>query len=185
MSKSSEYATLVLDTGYLTQASGSITSLQTFNVNLKQLLGDMYDEYDTFAICLNSCALYSQISTYNTGDPEVVSLGSSTPVRVGMSGLNWLSSTMNGNKSTLLFFPNAFAIGGGISANDGGYGQAFFNNPKYIMFSKPAEPNVTLTVALYVMRKNLPMRAANSAGEIRLEINYNFSIFGIIQEVEN
>ena len=44
---------------------------------------------------------------------------------------------------------------------------------------------VTLTVALYVMRKNLPIRAGNSAGEIRLEINYNFSIFGIIQEEEN
>lgn len=185
MSKSSEYANLVLDTGYLTQTTGTITTLRTFNIDLKKALGDIYDKYETFAICLNSYALYDQMSTYNTGDPDVAALGLSTTVKVGMTGLNWISSTLNGDKSTLCFFPNAFFAGGGISANDGGYGQAVFKNPNCIMFSKPPEPNVTLTVGLYVVKKNLPLRVGNSAGELRLQINYNFSVYGIIQEVEN
>lgn len=190
MSKSSEYANLVLDTGYLTlpQASGTITMLQTFKINLKQVLGDIYNQFDTFAICLNSYALYSQYSSYasGTGSDAVVNLNGNTVVKVGMTGLNWVSSTLNGNKSDLCLFPNAVAIGGGSTLPDGGgYGQASFKNPNCIMFSKPPQPNVTLTVGLYNVNKNGIVRAGNSTGEVRLQINYNFSVYGIIQEEEN
>lgn len=187
MSKSSEYANLVLDTGYLTlpQASGTITMLQTFKIDLKQVLGDIYNQFDTFAICLNSYAIYSQYSSYASGttvDP-VVNLTSNTVVKVGMTGLNWISSTLNGAKSNLCLFPNAFAIGGGQTLPDGGgYGQASFKNPNCIMFSKPPQPNVTLTVGLYNVNKNGIVRAGNSTGEVRLQINYNFSIFGIYDD---
>jgi hypothetical protein len=172
---------MILDTGYLTSSIGaSISTVQTFRVNLRQVLGDMYDEYDTFAICLNSVLNYAQISSYNT-IPNVGSVSSTLPVKVGMSGLNWMSSTLNGNKESLCFFPNAFVIGGAGTASDGGYGSGNFKNPNCIMFKKPPEPNVEFTVGLYSARQNGFVRGGNTSGESRIQLNYNFSIFGITE----
>lgn len=183
MSKSLECANLVLDSGYLTMVQGStIPTVQTFQINLKKALGDMYDKYDTFAICLNSVVNYAQLSTYSTGDPDVASLGGSSVVKVGMTGLNWMSTTLNGQKQSLVLFPNAFVIGGNSAASDGGYGSGNFKKPNCVMFKKPATPNITLTVGFYIVRKNLAIRLGNSSGEVRFEGNYNFSIFGIEEE---
>jgi len=183
MSKSLECANMILDTGYQTSPqTTSISTVRTFNVNLRQILGDMYDQYETFAICLNSVTLYSQISTYNALQPSVGSFGLTATAKVGMSGLNWISSTTNGANTTLSLFPGSFEIGGGVVANDGGYGIANFKNPNCIMFSKPPQDNVSLTVGLYQTRGGGFIRAGNSAGETRLQLNYNFSIFGIYDE---
>lgn len=184
MSKSLEYSNFVVDTGYLTAPLGpyGVSTLKTYNINLKQVLGDIYDNYDTFSICLNSVVNYSIVSSYNTLDTSVLSLGNNSVVKVGMTGLNWMSSTLNGTKSTLCLFPNGFIVGGNSTANDGGYGTASFKNPNCIMFKKPPQPNITITVGLYTVRKNLPIICGNSQGISAHQANYNFSIYGIEEE---
>lgn len=177
MSRSLEYANVCLDTGYLTSTTGvNIPTVRTYNINLKQILGDLYDEYDTFSICLNSVVNYSMVSSYVT---SVGVVSSNVVVKVGMTGLNWMSSTMNGENSSLQLFPNGMVIGGGLTADDGGFGTANFNKPNCILFKKPPEPNVTLTVGLYFVRLNGPVLVGNSTGQIRHQCNYNFSIYGI------
>jgi hypothetical protein len=173
---------MILDTGYLTSSIGaSISTVRTLRVNLRQILGDMFDKYDTFLICLNSVVNYAQISSYNT-IPNVGSVSSTLPVKVGMSGFHWVSSTLNGSSESLCFFPNSFVIGGASTASDGGFGVGNFKNPNCIMFKKPPEPTVELTVGLYSARQNGFVRGGNTSGESRIQLNYNFSIFGITEE---
>lgn len=188
MSKSLECATMIIDTGYNTVplGGGSISSVYTFNVDLRQILGDMYDKYDFFGICLNSVVNYAKISSYNLIPPQAPNptFGSNGSALVGMTGLNWLHNTLNGIDSTLGLFPNAFQIGGGGATGDGAWGTGEFKYANVIMFSKPNNPYTTLTVGLYSARNSAFIRYGNSSQDVRQQLNYNFSIFGIDHSME-
>jgi len=183
MSRSLECATMILDTGFNTVpvGSGSISSVYSFDVDFRKILGEMFDNYDVFAISLNSVINYAKISSYNmipaqTPNPT---FGSNGSVLVGMTGLNWLHNTLNGIDLTLGLFPNAFQIGGGGATSDGLWGVGEFKYANSILFAKPNNPYTTLTVGLYSPRNQAFVRYGNSSQDVRLQLNYNFSIFGI------
>jgi len=182
MSKSKESATMILDTGYNTAVSGiTINTEFTYEIDLRKVLGDMYDKYDRFAICLNSIINYARISSYATTPPQPTNptAGSSAVALIGMRGLQWVSNSLNSDTGEIALFPNAFVLGGGAPTGDGAWGNGEFKNPNCIMFNKPTNSNVSLVVGLYNPRGQAMYRGGNSAGEVRLQLNYNFSIFGI------
>lgn len=72
---------------FIDTQQGSIFNMTNFvwkNINLKVLLGDLYDKYDSFNIQLSSITQGVKGSTSNSAANVLFS--------VKMSGLNWLSS---------------------------------------------------------------------------------------------
>ena len=75
-------------------STGSITNRKKtftwYNVNLKNLLGEWYNNYDAFNICLVAISQSYQANQYIVGNGSTVL--ESNVVMVKMSGLQWLSS---------------------------------------------------------------------------------------------
>ena len=95
--------TILVSTPYMDEASlcdrialiqkGKIFDNRTgytwYNVNMKNLLGDWYNKYDKFNICLVSVNQSYQAAQYTN---NVLQYSSNYVVSVKMSGLQWLSS---------------------------------------------------------------------------------------------
>jgi hypothetical protein len=72
------------------------TGYTWYNVNMKNLLGDWYNKYDKFNICLVSVTQsYQAAQTTN----NVLQLSTNYVVSVKMSGLQWLSSYDQASKN--------------------------------------------------------------------------------------
>jgi hypothetical protein len=84
-------ASLVLKTGSLPASSinDDKSSMTWHNVNLRTLLGDMYDDYDVFNLCLTS------ISSTLPPDPITPSVDENLQLCVEMSGLPFINQTYN------------------------------------------------------------------------------------------
>jgi hypothetical protein len=84
-----ECATLLLSTG-----SGTTNTLNTSctwnNINIRTLLGPMYDKYDEFNICLNQISQATAASAANLGnDPNCLN------VNIVLSGLPFVNGSYN------------------------------------------------------------------------------------------
>ncbi len=106
MKISGECANLELDTGTITVASGLTydLSLISFDVDLRQILGTMYDKCEKFLIVFNSLGSWRNATSWSssTGTTGITATGSWS---LGMSGLNWESNTYNGQLSNVAFSP--------------------------------------------------------------------------------
>jgi hypothetical protein len=87
MSVTSPNASLVLSTNNGT-TNASRTSTTWSNINLRSLLGDMYDKYDTFNLCLNTVATGVSQSYYNASPNDL-------QVLLRIQGLPFLNNTYN------------------------------------------------------------------------------------------
>ena len=67
----------------------SRTGYTWYNVNMKNLLGDWYNKYDKFNICLVSLTQSYQAAQVAA---NVLTLSTNNVVSIKMSGLQWLSS---------------------------------------------------------------------------------------------
>ena len=79
---------------YQVTSNGKLSSITWNNINLRTLLGDMYDKYNTFNLCLNTIS----ISQANTIDPSP----DSKNVNLRLSGLPFINQTYsvkNGNNT--------------------------------------------------------------------------------------
>jgi hypothetical protein len=72
------------------------TGYTWYNVNMKNLLGDWYNKYDKFNICLVSVNQSYQAAQYTN---NVLQYSSNYVVSVKMSGLQWLSSYDQASKN--------------------------------------------------------------------------------------
>jgi len=72
------------------------TGYTWYNVNIKNLLGDWYNKYDKFNICLVSVNQSYQAAQYTN---NVLQYSSNYVVSVKMSGLQWLSSYDQASKN--------------------------------------------------------------------------------------
>jgi hypothetical protein len=96
-----EKASLVLNS--VNASTNSIKSSFTWNnINLRNLLGDMYDKYDRFNIALNT------IATAYT--PLALSGNTNNQVLIRVSGLPWINNSYNINASGLNLNNNSTII---------------------------------------------------------------------------
>ena len=72
------------------------TGYTWYNVNMKNLLGDWYNKYDKFNICLVSLTQSYQANQYTA---NVLNSSANYVVSVKMSGLQWLSSYDQASKN--------------------------------------------------------------------------------------
>ena len=82
-----ENASLVLSTNNGT-SNTTRTSTTWSNINLRSLLGTMYDKYDTFNLCLNTVATGVSQSYYNASPNDL-------QVLLRISGLPFINNTYN------------------------------------------------------------------------------------------
>ncbi len=174
MSLSSESASVIFDSGYSELPLGSsIETVFSVNFDLRTSLGDMYDRYDTFAICLNSISFYTQLSSYSTiNTPLVGTFGANAMCNCGMTGLPWINYSTNGNLDNLALFPPTFRLGVGYEGNT-------FGKSNCLLFRKPSNSMTTITIGCYVIRMQGAVKVGNSSNNVQYSGNYNLSIFGI------
>lgn len=136
-----QYAKLVLktydlETGNQTQIGDcSVDRNQvTFNnIDLRNLLGDMYDKFDTFNLSLNTFSSAAAPALIGTDIND-------TQLLLKISGLPWLNQSYNqpsGNKSNSVLFASVYFVASVCTY------QTFQNN--YITFAKNQEKvNITI-----------------------------------------
>ena len=177
MESSDKFSNLELDTGLLTSPAGSTVKLSfTFSINLRTILGDNYDKYDEFAISLNAVSGNYAISNYvdSTGTALIVP-NAPIATSVAMEGLNWKNFTFNGRTSTIAYFPNKVTFPVVTTPNF----TANFPNAVSMLFIKPKNPNVTLTMYHYYVSNNAQIYLVNAAANIEYDYNYAFTINGV------
>lgn len=174
MKLSGECANLDLDTG--SRSSGTTTleiSSITIPVDMRQVLGDMYDKYEHFEIIFNGIGGWSNATSYSAG--TITGLTNTATWNLGMIGLDWEASTYNGQLSNVAYFPNRFTL------PIGGYGSSNFSTNNGIMFRKPYSPYVTLNVTPYLTRGGGPATVVASA-TAQIDLNFSFSIYGLYDD---
>lgn len=175
MKISGECANVDLDTG----ARGSATTTYEFNtlsfsVDMRQVLGDMYDKYEHFEIIFNGIGGWANATSWTAGG--ITNIANTATWTLGMSGLDWEASTYNGQLSNLVYFPNRFTL------PTGGYGATNFSTNNGIMFRKPTSPFVTLNITPYLTRGGQPAIAVVTTGTASIDFNFSFSIYGLYDD---
>ena len=103
-----QIASLVLNNVYGFSNNANKTSTTWNNINLRTLLGDMYDKYDTFNICLDTVTSASSLH-YIYATPN------DTQVNLRLSGLPLINNTYNigsvNNGNTNLCTIGSFTFG--------------------------------------------------------------------------
>lgn len=177
-----EGANLVFDGEKNATATGQFFPLvYTYDINLRNIIGkDEYDNNDYFAICLNSVATYLFISSYQISG-VVGGQGASTTAQVGISGLPFINSTTNTLIVNTVLFPDIFTMSGG-TANPYALRNFFKPKTKKIIFRKPQNSNVTITISFFGCRGTTPSNfilAGHSGAIAQTTANFSFTIFPV------
>jgi hypothetical protein len=176
MKLSGECANFEIDTGSVTYASTFTSENMAFtvSVNMKQVLGELFERYKKFMIVFNGISMWGNVTGYTT-TTGVTGLTNAAVWTLGMTGLNWINNSYNGLSNNVGFFPNRFTM---PTANGYSNTNATANNG--ICFDKPASNQVTITVVPYLTRQGGTAQASGSATG-GWDINYSFTIFGLIE----
>ena len=185
MKISGECANLELDTLSVLSGAGiqEISLMVYFNIDMRQVLGDMYDRYEEFLMVFDGIGGWTNATSFTTtpsnlSTNNLISGGNQTSSwSLGMTGLDWKYSTYNGQLNEIALFPNKFNLGvsGFTTSNFGSTSQG-------IVFRKPSNPFVRLSVAPYLSRTQGIGVAVTTATAIQIDFNYNFSIYGLSEE---
>lgn len=175
MKISGECANFEVDTGSISYNTAFSNQDMTFtlNVNMKQVLGELYEKYKKFMIVFNGISMWGGVTSYST-TTGLSNLNATTVWTLGMTGLQWINNSYNGQINAIGYFPNRFTmpISNGYVANN-----ATSNNG--ICFDKPASHQVTLTIAPYLTRQGGVALANQTGSTGGWDINYSFTIFGL------
>lgn len=147
-------------------ASSTLTNNLGFtwnNINLRNLLGDMYDKYDLFNIALVQAA--SGVGASNIG----ASLDDLN-VQLVMSGLPWVNQTYN---STTMTNKSSAIIGIFTFARSATANQLYYANNALTFSKNQLSANISISY-LNMATGNAPSPVAAYPG-----VNFLFSIIGI------
>lgn len=177
MKISGECANLDLDTTSLSGLVNLDLSSFSVDVDLRQVLGIMYDKYDKFMIIFNGAGGWTNASSYSSTS-GTTNLTATTVWSLGMSGLNWAFNSYNGTLSNVAFFPSKLTL------PIAGYGNTNFPNFRNgIVFRKPTgNSKVTLKIVPYLTRGSGTAIAVVASGTVQFDFNYSFSIYGLSEE---
>ena len=147
--------------------SNNRKTMTWYNVNLRNLLGPMYDKYKAFNLCLNSYAMSTAGSLAITNYDNVM-------VHVYLTGLSFLSSNdqaIGVSTSNVILRQINLPIGSSITDNQN------FSDKVYFTFLKNCD-NVNLTIDLKSVATNTyPTYTGNT--QLRGHMAFNFSIYGV------
>lgn len=179
MKLSGECANFEIDTGGTNYFNAPFTGIDmtfTLNVDMRQVLGDLYQKYDKFLIVFNGIGMFSALSGFVSSN-GATGLNNTAVWTLGMSGLDWINNSYNGNMNTIAYFPNRFTM----PTNNYAVTNSISNNG--VCFRRPDNPYVKLTVAPYLTRNGGYALGAQSAtsGTGGWDINYSFTIFGLTE----
>lgn len=149
-------------------------SMTWYNVNLRNLLGPMYDKYNAFNLCFNNFSMSMSGANYGT----VASSYDNQILHVYMSGLSFLSCDNQqlgpSNYSTIL---RTIKLPTGASAGNLPDSQ-IFSDKVYVTFLKNCD-NVNITIDLKTVATNTYPAGINSILYLPGHFAFNFSVYGI------
>lgn len=174
MKLSGECANFEVDTGNVAYAAAFTNVDMTYNLNvdMKQVLGDLYNKYDKFMIVFNGISMWGGVTTYSTNN-GITGLTASTVWTLGMTGLNWINNSYNGNVNSIAYFPNRFTM-----PITNAYALTNSTSSNGICFRRPDNPYLTLSISPYLTRQG-GIAYANNTAAGGWDINYSFTIFGL------
>lgn len=169
MKRSDECATMTLNYDILgATTNGDLTG--NFTLNLRKVLGNMYDKYDYFTIVLTSVGGYNDLSATTSNG---TSLNTSAVYMLGLQGLVFpMNTTIANNNSSLGIFPGRFAITWSTYLNVN-----LTNSSNGLVFIKPQQNNVTISIPLICVRT---MASTNGTTATQFSLNYTFNIYGLV-----
>jgi hypothetical protein len=136
-----------------TPDAGIATSEFSRTINLRNVIGPQaYDKSEFFEMSFNNYSASNFMETIFTN--ELGAISSVNIIKLGVSGLPFVSNSLNGQVSNFALFPQVFQVAGHPSAINSTFRANNFPYPtqKSIKFRKPANPEVTLTFAFYTVR---------------------------------
>ena len=168
-------ASLVLNTNSGKDSStGSIKSSHTwYNVNMRTLLGDMYDKYDLFNLCLNTVATAPSTIGFNLASKDL-------QVILRVSGIPFINNTYNitsnNNCNSVNCVIGTFTFVSGASTTQ------YFYGSNLATFGKNQDIcNITLD---YIRVSDLLQPQIASSNTFP-DCTFIFDIFGIDKDKEN
>lgn len=164
-------ASLVLSTNNGT-SNAAKTSTTWYNINLRTLLGDMYDKYDLFNLCLNTIATGVSTANFNTAAQDLQTL-------IRINGLPFINNTYNINGTNNANTSNC--IIGTFTFVSGSYATANFNL-NIATFGKNQDIcNITID---YLRLNDLATPSVAGANTFP-NATFIFDIYGIDKEKNN
>ncbi len=152
-----ESANLILRTSSVavgTNKDSNRTNITWTNINMKSVLGTLYDKYKRFKICLTSVGNVNSATISSTAD-RVMALN--------MKGLQWVNQaydqSKNCNTDTVVISTLIYNSAAGFSVN--------YTGEIGWIFEKPTSTNININ--LYITRV--------SDGTTPSTINYNESVY--------
>jgi hypothetical protein len=153
MELSANLANLIFTYNVTTPNAGIATSEFSRTINLRNIIGSQeYDKSEFFEMSFNNYSASNFLETIFTN--EIGALSSSNALKLGVSGLPFVSNSLNGQVSNFALFSQVFQATGHPSALNSTFRGNNFPYPRQrsIKFRKPANPEVTLTFAFYTVR---------------------------------
>jgi hypothetical protein len=179
MKLSAETANLEIDHIQTIVANQNTAIRIVKDVNMRQLLGEMYYKYKKFYIEFTSIGGFGGATTYNAG--TFTAIGNAPAWLLQMSGLDFVNNTVNGTITKTAIFPlgfslpvNGFSTGVTVFANT----PTQFGVGNGIVFNKEMNDNTTLTI-IPVLNANLLPCFSQPTVNISLNLTLNFSIYGL------
>lgn len=129
------------------------TSEFSRTINLRNVIGAQeYDKSEFFEMSFNNYSSSNFIETIFTN--ELGAISTANVLKLGVSGLPFVSNSFNGQVSNFALFPQVFQVSGHPSLINATFRANNFPYPRQrsIKFRKPANPEVTLTFAFYTVR---------------------------------
>ena len=138
------------------------------NINLRTLLGDMYDQFDMFNLCLNTVShASSELTGLNTDIDQ-------RNVILNLSGLPWINNSYN---TSYLSNTSSTVLGTFLFLIDFDVQNQYFNSSNYITFGKNQEL-VNLTLSYSRIIDNLQPESV-LINEVFPHVVLIFDIFGV------
>ena len=165
-------ASLVLSTNNGT-SNTTRTSTTWTNINMRTLLGDMYEKYDMFNICLNTIATAVSVNNFYNSSSDL-------QVMVRVSGLPFINNTYNIGSTYNANTANC-VIGTFTFAN-GTYATQYFYGSNIATFGKNQDIcNITID---YLRLSDLSAPQVSAANTFP-NTTFIFDIFGIDKDGKN
>lgn len=161
-----ENASLVLNTATGTP-NAKYTSCTWSNINLRHLLGDMYDKYDRFNLCLNTIAQgVSDVGFLNNPkDGQCI---------VRINGLPFVNNTYNISSSGNSLTSNAVIATFNFTSNSSSV--QYFYGSNIATFSKNSD---ICSITIDYLRVEDLTVPTTGAGKVFPQMTFIFDIFGI------
>lgn len=179
MRLSAETANLEIDLVQTIFANQNTAITIVRDVNMRQLLGEMYYKYKKFYIQFTSIGGFGGSTIYSAGTFTAISNAPAWLLQ--MSGLDFVNNTVDGTITKNAIFPLGFSLP--INGFSTGI-TTFANSPTQfgigngIVFNKEMNDNTTLTFTP-VLNANLLPCFSEPTTNISVTLTLNFSIYGL------